>query len=56
VRQVVKYTNYKRFGSQIKITYEGQDIGTGDQQKQAQQQPQQGTPPANNPPPPTPKK
>jgi hypothetical protein len=54
IRQVVKYTNYKRFGSKIKITYEGQDIGAGDQQ------PQQGNrPPANaptNPPPPTPKK
>ncbi len=26
VRQIVKYTNYKRFGSNVKITYEGQDI------------------------------
>ena len=45
IKQIVKYTNYKRFGSQIKITYEGQDIGTGNQQ----QQPQQGTPPPANP-------
>lgn len=44
IRQIVKYTNYKRFGSQIKITYEGQDIGTG-----TQQQPQQGNPPPTNP-------
>ncbi|MDR3747900.1 MAG: hypothetical protein P4M04_07085 [Acidobacteriota bacterium] len=26
VRQVVKYSNYKRFGSNVKITYEGQEI------------------------------
>lgn len=26
IRQIVKYTNYKRFGSDVKITYEGQDI------------------------------
>jgi hypothetical protein len=49
IRQIVKYTNYKRFGSQVKITYEGQDIGAGQQQQgQAQAQPpQQGTPPPN---------
>ncbi len=26
VRQVVKYTNYKRFGANVKITYEGQEV------------------------------
>jgi len=26
VRQIVKYSNYKRFGSNVKITYEGQEI------------------------------
>lgn len=26
IRQIVKYTNYKRFGSDVKITYEGQDV------------------------------
>jgi hypothetical protein len=30
VRQIVKYTNYKRFGSQVRITYEGQDLPSGD--------------------------
>ena len=35
VRQVVKYSNYKRFGANVKITYEGQDIGgTKDSGKQ----------------------
>ena len=26
IREVVKYTNYKRFGSNVKITYEGQEV------------------------------
>jgi hypothetical protein len=49
IRQIVKYTNYKRFGSSVKITYEGQDIGNQGQQPQGQQ-PQQGTPPPAQPP------
>jgi hypothetical protein len=44
VKQVVKYTNYKRFGSNVKITYEGQDVKT-DGSQQAQQQP--AAPPKN---------
>ncbi len=36
VRQIVKYTNYKRFGSNVKITYEGQEVSKG--------QPQSATP------------
>jgi hypothetical protein len=40
VREIIKYTNYKRFGSDVKITYEGQEI-----EKTQNQQPQQ-TPPA----------
>lgn len=38
VRQLVRYSNYKRFGSSVKITFEGQDI-TGDQKKPADGQP-----------------
>jgi hypothetical protein len=52
IRQIVKYTNYKRFGSSVKITYEGQDIGAGNEQKQGQAQtqpPQQGAPPPAQP-------
>lgn len=41
IRQVVKYTNYRRFGSNVKITYEGQDIEAA---------PQEGTQPPANPP------
>jgi hypothetical protein len=26
IRQVIKYTNYKRFGSSVKITYEGAEV------------------------------
>jgi len=36
VRQIVKYSNYKRFGANVKITYEGQDI--------SKSAPQTGTP------------
>jgi hypothetical protein len=39
VRQIVKYSNYKRFGSKVKITYEGQEI--------SKEQPQSGTQPSN---------
>jgi hypothetical protein len=44
VREIVKYTNYKRFGSAVKITYEGQEVekagqnGQQGQQQQGQQQ------------------
>lgn len=44
VRQIVKYTDYKRFGSNVKITYEGQEISKDGQQKGTQ------TPPATAPP------
>ena len=33
VREIIKYTNYKRFGSNVKITYEGQEV---EKQKPAQ--------------------
>jgi hypothetical protein len=48
VKQVVKYENYKRFGSNVKITYDGQDIGSADKGGNTQQ-PQQGNPPPTNP-------
>ncbi len=30
IRQTIKYTNYKRFGSQTRITYEGQELPPGE--------------------------
>jgi hypothetical protein len=39
----VKYENYKRFGAKSKITYEGQELPSGEKQPQ-QQQPQQSPP------------
>lgn len=47
VREIIKYEDYKRFGSNVKITYEGQDIDKASgQQSQAQpQQPTQSAPP-----------
>jgi len=44
IRQIVKYTNYKRFGSKSKIIYEGQELPPGEQ-KQPPGQPQQQAPP-----------
>ncbi len=44
IREIVKYTNYKRFGSQVKITYDGQEVQKADGQGQnppPQQPPQQ---------------
>ena len=43
VREIVKYTNYKRFGSNVKITYQGQELPKG-QQPQPGQQPQAAKP------------
>jgi hypothetical protein len=49
IKQIVKYTDYKRFGSNVKITYDGQDIGKG----ASTTPPSSGTqpPPATTPPP-----
>ena len=38
VREVVKYTNYKRFGSKSKIIYEGQELPPGQKNPPAQPQ------------------
>jgi hypothetical protein len=58
LRSIVKYSNYKRFGTSIKITFQGQDISTNNQQpaqgktpaaqpqNQSQPQPQPQNPPA----------
>jgi hypothetical protein len=31
IREIVKYENYKKFGSKVKITYDGKDVEKGDQ-------------------------
>jgi hypothetical protein len=43
INEVVKYTNYKRFGSDVKITYDGQEVSKD------QKNPQQPTAPGQNP-------
>ena len=43
MRDVIKYTDYKRFGSTSKIIYEGQDISP-DQKPQGQPPAGQGKP------------
>jgi hypothetical protein len=43
IREIVKYTDYKKFGANVKITYEGKDVQKGDQGKDAK--PDQAQPP-----------
>jgi hypothetical protein len=40
IRDTIKYTDYKRFGSTSKIIYDGQELPTQEQKQQPQQQPQ----------------
>ena len=49
IKEIVKYEDYKRFGSNVKILYQGKELPK-DQQKPGQT-PQQN-PPQQNPPPP----
>jgi hypothetical protein len=41
IREIVKYTNYKKFGSNVKITYDGKEVPKGEQGKDAKPQPLQ---------------
>ena len=45
IREIVKYTNYKRFGSNVKITYEGNEVQKVPGQTTPQQNPPQQNPP-----------
>lgn len=50
--EVVKYEDYKRFGSNVKITYDGKELPGQDQKQpsnQGQQQPEQQQPPEQQP-------
>src|ERR1700680_5036936 len=40
IREIVKYTNYKKLGSNVKITYDGKEGPKGEQEKDAKPQPQ----------------
>jgi hypothetical protein len=40
IREIVKYTNYKRFGSNVKITYQGKEIPKAGDATQKPQSPQ----------------
>jgi outer membrane lipoprotein-sorting protein len=39
IREIVKYENYKRYGANVKITYEGQEVPKGTDQGQQKQPP-----------------
>lgn len=40
IREIVKYENYKRFGSKTRITYEGKELPPGGKKEQGQEKPQ----------------
>src|ERR1700687_3460563 len=40
IREIIKYTNYRRFGSKSKITFEGQEVQKGTEQKKSEDQKQ----------------
>jgi hypothetical protein len=40
IREIIKYTNYRRFGSKSKITFEGQEVQKGEEQKKPEDQKQ----------------
>jgi hypothetical protein len=57
IREIVKYEDYKRFGSNVRILYQGKEIPKADQKDQKDQNPPQNPDPkkpdaAPNPPPP----
>jgi hypothetical protein len=41
IREVVKYENYKKFGSNVKITYDGKELPKNQQDQKSQAQPPQ---------------
>ena len=43
IREIVKYSDYKRFGSNVKITYDGQEVQKGPGEKD------KSTPPPDKP-------
>ena len=47
--QIVKYENYKRFGSSIKITYDGQEVSSAPNQQDGAQAPPTQTPASSSP-------
>jgi hypothetical protein len=49
IREIVKYEDYKRFGSNVKILYEGKEIPKSDQ-KPSDQKPDDKKPPDQKPP------
>src|ERR1700686_5165076 len=40
IREIIKYTNYRRFGSKSRITFEGQEVQKGTEQKKPEEQKQ----------------
>jgi hypothetical protein len=49
IKEIVKYQDYKRFGSNVKILYNGQELPQGEKKKPDQQNPQNPQQPQNPP-------
>jgi hypothetical protein len=54
IREIIKYTNYRRFGSKVTITYQGEEVKRSDQKPQQepdkpQEKPQQEQPQPDKP-------
>src|SRR6266404_2153352 len=49
IREIVKYTNYQRFGSKVTITYQGEEVKKSDQKPQPEPEKPQEKPPQDKP-------
>ncbi|MGA8761418.1 MAG: hypothetical protein WB562_00895, partial [Candidatus Sulfotelmatobacter sp.] len=50
IREIVKYEDYKRFGSNVKILYQGKELPKADQKDQKPDQQKPDAPPNSQPP------
>ncbi len=50
IREIIKFTNYKRFGTAVKITYDGSEVMKGEKAAAPASGPPTGTAPASKPP------
>jgi hypothetical protein len=50
IREIVKYEDYKRFGSNVRILYNGQEVPKGDQKTAPEQKAPDTAPPTPQPP------
>jgi hypothetical protein len=49
IREIIKYTNYQRFGSKVTITYQGEEVKKSDQKQPQEPDKPQEKPPQEKP-------